>query len=194
MEDSKAFKKIAYLSKDNASFSHILKHNGVLKLPTSQEDIFQYMAKIIIKQQLSLQVANSIWSKLLATSNNDLFNFLTHENTDILLNSGISKRKLESMLRLKQEHLKDNLNKNISADNINETKNYICSLYGFGEWSSEMICLFYLGSPDIWSKSDATLNKAIKLLNIDNNFIDNCSPYKSYLALHLWKAIDSKLI
>ena len=74
-------------------------------------------------------------------------------------------------------------------------KKTITSLWGFGDWSAEMIAIFYLGKTNIWSEKDLILNKGI------NQICDQCKltpdellkivdPYQSYLALHIWRHKD----
>ena len=77
-----------------------------------------------------------------------------------------------------------------------EAKAEIQNLKGFGNWSSDIVLLFYLGRKNIFPFGDATLNKAvIKLYNQDISkdlsFLDWARPYRGILALYLWKWVDN---
>ena len=82
--------------------------------------------------------------------------------------------------------------------NESELSLFIQSLWGFGPWSAEIIAMFFYGMPDIWAKKDLILNRYIKLIaKLENesyeNIIQVYSPFKTYLALHIWKANNSGL-
>jgi len=76
-----------------------------------------------------------------------------------------------------------------------EYKKKITKLWGFGDWSAEMIAIFYLGKTNIWSEKDLILNRGIHEL-CDKSEINPekllalMNPYQSYLALHLWRDKD----
>jgi len=191
--EEKAYNHLLENSTINNSLNIIIKKNGVIYIPSNNFTLFDFMSRLIIKQQLSNKVAEVIWDRLIGTSKNDFFNFISLENKNSILDCGVSNRKFEAIYRLKKEYSLNKLEK-IYLNNIDDAKNYIMSLYGFGEWSVTMICLFYLKHEDMWSNNDATLIKALRLLELNKKSIELFSPYKSFLALHLWKAIDTKII
>lgn len=190
----KAFNHLLKITNKDSAFYDILNQNGVIHIPKNSENIFNFMVKLIVKQQLSNKVADVIWNRLLQKTNNNILEYISLENRSNILACGISNRKFEAIYRLKNTHLDEKLCININSNDIQKSKKYILSLYGFGSWSAEMISLFYLKDSNVWSDNDATLKKATTILGLDNNYIKNSSPYTSYLALHLWKAIDNKII
>ena len=75
----------------------------------------------------------------------------------------------------------------------------VSSVWGLGLWSAEMTAIFYFGHEDVWSYKDAALQRGLRYIceeNITkhNVLLNHFSPYKTFLSLHLWKAIDTKLI
>jgi DNA-3-methyladenine glycosylase II len=76
-----------------------------------------------------------------------------------------------------------------------EFKKTITNLWGFGDWSAEMIAIFYLGKTNIWSQKDLILKRGIDQLCNGSNLTPNkllqlVDPYQSYLALHIWRYKD----
>ena len=74
-------------------------------------------------------------------------------------------------------------------------KKLIKSLWGFGDWSAEMIAIFYLGRTNVWSEKDLILNKGINEICSESNITPDellklIDPYQSYLALHIWRNKD----
>jgi DNA-3-methyladenine glycosylase II len=71
---------------------------------------------------------------------------------------------------------------------------------GMGDWTASIIALFYVGHEDVFPYADGSIRRAIALLEgkrrnkkhrIDP---DKAAPYRSYLALYLWRALDSGVI
>ena len=91
----------------------------------------------------------------------------------------------------------ENLNPNqidLSLDRIQEVKEKIRELWGFGPWSAEMILIGYLGRQDIWSVNDSSLQRGIKLAvkstEDTEKIVRRFKPYRTLLARHIWKGLD----
>lgn len=178
----------------NEKLYEIIKKNGNIDFPKNQDNLFDFLVKLVIKQQLSNNVAEKIWGRLIKYSSGNVFDFINSERSDILSLCGISNQKKLSIIRLKEKFSVQDFDKNLFLGSTVEIKNKIISWYGFGEWSADMVCIFYLKNPDIWAVQDSTLKKMKQYFNLSEEFIELCSPYRSYLSLHLWKAVDDKLI
>ncbi len=70
---------------------------------------------------------------------------------------------------------------------------------GLGDWSAGIIALFYVGHEDVFPKGDGSLQRAIKLLSLRKGGLPRsyrfnpeiAQPFRSYLALYLWQALDT---
>ena len=72
---------------------------------------------------------------------------------------------------------------------------------GLGDWTAGIIALFYVGHEDVFPEGDGSLKRAISIINDQmprkkRQVFDpeNAKPYRSYLALYLWRALDSGLL
>jgi DNA-3-methyladenine glycosylase II len=71
---------------------------------------------------------------------------------------------------------------------------------GMGAWTAAIIALFYVGHEDVFPHADGSLQRAIRLLEgrrrLKTHRLDpeRAAPYRSYLALYLWRALDSGVI
>lgn len=71
---------------------------------------------------------------------------------------------------------------------------------GMGAWTASIIALSYVGHEDVFPFADGSIRRAIALLEgkrrLKKYRIDPAlaAPYRSYLALYLWRALDSGLI
>ena len=111
-------------------------------------------------------------------------------------NDGLSNNKIKAILGARVAVMSGDITLSKISEMDDETyKKTITSLWGFGDWSAEMIAIFYLGKTNIWSEKDLILNKGI------NEICDQCEltpdellkivdPYQSYLALHIWRHKD----
>lgn len=86
--------------------------------------------------------------------------------------------------------------------NAGALQDEVSNLHGLGPWSASIIAMFYVGHEDIFPLGDGSLIRAIKILNNQparrksrQTFrADDAAPYRSYLALYLWKALDTGAI
>ena len=72
---------------------------------------------------------------------------------------------------------------------------------GMGPWTASIIALFYVGHEDVFPAADGSIQRAIALIEgaskgrrkrrVDP---DQAVPYRSYLALYLWRALDTGLL
>ena len=184
------------------SLNEIFRNNGVIFLKKSKKNLFAFMINLIISQQLSTKAANAIWKnvkELEKTKMLSLMDICSKKNSDILENCGLSKNKTKAAILLRQSFKQNKINEDaLSKMNESELSLFIQSLWGFGPWSAEIIAMFFYGMPDIWAEKDLILNRYIKLIaKLENesyeNIIQVYSPFKTYLALHIWKANNSGL-
>lgn len=71
---------------------------------------------------------------------------------------------------------------------------------GMADWTASIIALFYVGHEDVFPYADGSIRRAIGLLEgkrrSKKHRVDPelAAPYRSYLALYLWRALDTGVI
>ena len=205
MSMSSAINKI-FLKKTRKKLSNlhaIFEANGPLYLSSSKEDLFIYMARLVCSQQLSLSAAETIWKKIVAqleSDNRTLFEACNNDYIDKIGSCGLSGNKVKALLGLKTAFINKEISKELLINKTHpEVVKLISSFWGFGPWSGDMVAMFYLGLNDVWSQGDLILNRGLNVLSdktsySDSELLDFFSPYRSYLALHIWKATNNKLL
>ena len=178
----------------------IIKKNGVMHIDVPKDlDIFDCLAQTVVEQQLSYKAANSIWNKIknsAAEKNIILIEYFRKKNTASIRNNGLSNNKLKAIMGAKQAIESGDITlQKLSIMTYPEFKKTITNLWGFGDWSAEMIAIFYLGKTNIWSQKDLILKRGIDQLCDGSNLTPNkllqlVDPYQSYLALHIWRYKD----
>ena len=179
----------------------IIKANGVIniEIPTDIE-LFDCLAQTVVEQQLSYKAAKSIWNKIKTSSEERKINLIDYFDTKYIAHirkDGLSENKIKAILGAKEAVSGGEITlKGLSEMNDIEFKASITGLWGFGDWSAEMIAIFYLGRTNIWSEKDLILNKGINHICDEceltpNELLEIVDPYQSYLALHIWRSKDS---
>ena len=124
---------------------------------------FESFARTIVGQQLSVKAAATIWGRveLLASP-------FTPENVlklkdEKLRAAGLSYQKIKYLRGLSQAVLDETFDpdalKKLSDEKVIEA---ITALNGFGRWSAEMVLMFALARPDVFSGGDLGLREGIK--------------------------------
>ena len=151
----------------------IILDNGVINIQVPNNlDVFDCLAQTVVEQQLSYKAATSIWKKINNSAKEldmKLMDYLSEENTISMRNDGLSNNKIKAILGARVAVKSGDITLSKISEMDDETyKKTITSLWGFGDWSAEMIAIFYLGKTNIWSEKDLILNKGI------NQICDQC--------------------
>jgi DNA-3-methyladenine glycosylase II len=75
-----------------------------------------------------------------------------------------------------------------------ELKKSICTHKGLGEWTASVLALYHFGFEDVFPDKDGIIRRAMGLVKEKYGLaIDpaKAKPYRSYLALALWRAVGS---
>jgi len=178
----------------------IIKANGPIniEIPTDIE-LFDCLAQTVVEQQLSYKAAKSIWNKIKTSSEERNIKLIDYFDTKYIADirkDGLSENKIKAILGAKEAVSGGEITlKGLSEMNDIEFKASITGLWGFGDWSAEMIAIFYLGRTNVWSEKDLILNKGINQICeqcelTPHELLEIIDPYQSYLALHIWRYKD----
>ena len=178
----------------------IIKSNGVISIDIPEDlELFDCLAQTVCEQQLSYKAAKNIWSKVKLSSQKRklaLIDYFDSKYINSIRKDGLSKNKIKSIIGAKKAILEKKITlEKLSAMDEQEYRQCITNLWGFGDWSAEMIAIFYLGRTNIWSEKDLILNKGINEICSESNITPDellklIDPYQSFLALHIWRNKD----
>ena len=178
----------------------IVIQNGIISIDVPKNlDVFDCFAQTVVEQQLSYKAAKSIWSKVTDSAkkmNIKLIDYFDEKNFKLIRNNGLSQNKIKSIMGAKEAINNGSISMNIIQElPYKEYKDLIKSLWGFGDWSAEMIAIFYLGRTNVWSDGDLMLKKGIEEICENSNItpdelVELVDPFQSYLALHIWRHKD----
>ena len=71
-----------------------------------------------------------------------------------------------------------------------------------GDWTASILALFYVGHEDVFPAGDGSLQRAITALQRIGTKRsrrykfdpERAQPFRSYLALYLWQALDTGML
>lgn len=196
MED---FKEIhSFLIKRSDPFPYLnklIKKNGVQIQKKTDLDLLSFVCKTIVSQQISNKAAMNIWSKIVELSQKGTLNLGELLVKNKLCNIGVSKQKLSYMKEFSSAISEGKLDEaELLTLDSHSLKKKLLLFRGVGEWTVNMIEIFYLMDFNIWPKKDFIIQKMIRVVNNETEtpikYSKVFSPYLSILALHFWKACD----
>lgn len=192
-------KALRHLKKDLV-LSEIIKQYKIEE-SNSSVDLYQDLIDSIISQQLSGKAAATIFGrfKLLFGKKFPTPKQILKMPDDKIRACGISYSKIRYIKGICQAIEDNTLNiKKISTLSDEEVIIELTKLKGVGRWTAEMILIFSLRRPDVFSVGDLGLRTAVsKLYKIEREdrakieeLAKKWSPYRSLAARLLWKSLE----
>ncbi len=158
-------------------------------------DLFSSVVHHIIGQQISTKAQTTIWQRM-----KDSFGEI---RADRMSTATISELQSFGMTFRKAEYIKDFAEKvqsgefdlkNLYSLSDSEAIKMLTSIKGIGVWTAEMILLFCLQRPDVFSFDDLAIRRGLRMVyhhrEIDRRLFEKYrkrfSPYCSVASLYLW--------
>lgn len=186
--------EISYLRSKDKRLAEVIDQIGMIKREIDP-DLFFSVVHHIIGQQISMKAQATIWQRMKDA--------LGEVNAETILAADIPKLQSLGMTFRKAEYITDFAQKvhsgafNLDAvwqmadeDAIRE----LSSLKGIGVWTAEMILLFCMQRPNIFSYDDLAIQRGLRMVyhhrEIDRKRFERYrkrfSPYCSVASLYLW--------
>lgn len=172
-----------------------------LTLTPHQESPFcERLCRAVAGQQLSVKAAASIWARVVDSAHNEpLVDYLATASADRLRGCGLSAAKAKSMGAIALAAQSNQLNETMLEDlDHDERSRCLTEIWGVGQWTADMMGIFYFGDPDIWPDGDTTARKNLERLTSRRRktvrTAARFAPYRSYLALYMWHQADTPIV
>ena len=188
-------KETDYLKKKDKRMAEVIDRIGHVERKVDT-DLFSAVVHHIVGQQISTKAQETIWQRMLSA--------LGEVNAETVLAAGVSKLQSLGMTFRKAEYITDFAEKIRSgAFNLESVKHMsdadairaLSSLKGIGVWTAEMILLFCLQRPNVFSYDDLAIQRGLRMVyhhrKIDRKLFEKYhrrfSPYCSVASLYLWE-------
>lgn len=174
----------------------IIEVGSVELQPNNLMPLDHRLCRSVTGQQLSVIAARTIWGRVMeAAGDTPLSEFFVEENRELMRNCGLSAAKVRSMCGIAEEARNGRLEKNDFQAMDHKTRSkHLTQLWGVGQWTADMISIFYFGDEDVWPDGDlAARNTLIKLTSKRRKTVrtaERFAPYRSHLAIYMWEYKD----
>ena len=189
----------------NAAYRHIsmtvpalgdlLAATGRVPLPpANDEPVAHALVRIVAGQMLSRTAAQAILSRLAEAARQSRCGPVYRLPEAQLVAAGLSRRKARTIQLI--AHMADTETERLESWRqlpFQDLRSEVSSVWGMSDWSASVLAIFHFGQPDVVPLSDGSLVRAIRLAEqiIGEQIAhEACSPYRSYLAMTLWAALD----
>ena len=186
----------AYLSARDERMAAVIAQAGHIEREVDT-DLFSAVIHHIVGQQISTKAQATIWKRM-----RDEFGVV---DAAAVLGAGVEKLQSFGMTFRKSEYITDFARKiesgefdleGIRQKPDDEAIRELSSLKGVGVWTAEMILLFCMQRPDVFSYDDLAIQRGLRMVyhhrKIDRKLFEKYrrrfSPYCSVASLYLWAA------
>lgn len=184
------------------ALSTIVDRTGKPSLPgPSDTSISDALACIVAGQMLSQQSAQSIIERMRQRAADRELHTLVELPIDELRACGLSGRKAKT-ISIIAELVREQPNRFECWRDLEfgRLRSEVCTIWGLSDWSASMLAIFHLGHEDVFPLSDGSIVRAVALVEQSmpelsgTDWFSDAAPYRSYLAVTLWAALDSGLL
>ncbi|MEO0395447.1 MAG: DNA-3-methyladenine glycosylase 2 family protein [Cyanobacteria bacterium P01_A01_bin.137] len=172
-----------------------------LKLTTNKDTPFsERLCRAVAGQQLSVKAAASIWGRIVdSAAEQPLVDYFSTVSPETLRHCGLSAAKAKAMRAIALATLANQLNESLLSElDHGERTQCLTEIWGVGQWTADMMSIFYFGDPDIWPDGDTTARKNLERLTSRRRktvrTAARFAPYRSYLALYMWHQADTPIV
>lgn len=186
--------ELAYLRKKDKRLCEVINRVGMIERRVDT-DLFASVVHHIVGQQISSKAQATIWQRLQAA--------LGEVNAAGILNAGVPKLQGFGMTFRKAEYITDFARKVQSGDfdlaavaamDDAEAIRALSSLKGIGVWTAEMILLFCLQRPNVFSFDDLAIQRGLRMIyhhraitrQLFEKYQRRFSPYCSVASFYIW--------
>lgn len=162
----------------------------------------EVLCRAVVGQQLSVAAARTIWGRVVdsatgSESQRSLIEHLAQAAPATLRACGLSAAKAKAMRAIAFASQAGELEADeLSRLDHSERSQRLTCLWGVGQWTADMMGIFYFADPDIWPDGDVTARKTLeKLTSTRRKTIRTAArfnPNRSHLALYMWQYADAK--
>ncbi|AII15336.1 3-methyladenine DNA glycosylase/8-oxoguanine DNA glycosylase [Campylobacter iguaniorum] len=185
--------EINYLKNKDKMLARIIDQIGHVKKEV-RSDLFACVVNSIIGQQISTKAHQSIWGKFQAELGVVNAGAIIAKQ-DKLQGLGISYRKADYILDFAKKVASSELNLDeLSQLGDDEFITELSKLKGIGVWTAEMILIFCLQRPNVFSYGDLAILRGIRMVyhhrfiskELFEKYRRRFSPYCSVVSLYFW--------
>ena len=172
---------------------------GPISIPSrSRQSLSYQLSKTIVGQQLSIRAANSIWGRIEKSAQLagiGIPDYFIERYKNEIRQCGVSMAKLKALMSVCNAESRGELHgPSLARLEPADRSKRLLKIFGVGQWTCDMVSIFYFRSPDVWPLGDAAVQKQFKMLvscDDPNSAAKKFEPHRTFLALAMYKIANS---
>lgn len=194
-------KEISYLKNKDKKLAEVIEKVGLIERKTDPE-LFSTLVHHIVGQQISTKAQATIWERIKNSFGSVTPERVLNASVDEIRSFGISLRKVEYIKDFAEKvHTGEFDIEAAEKMEDDELIKYLTTLKGVGVWTAEMILLFCLQRPNVFSFDDLAIQRGLRMVyhhrKIDRKLFDKYkrrfTPYCSVASLYLWAVSNGEI-
>lgn len=194
-------KEISYLKNKDKKLAEVIEKVGLIERKTDPE-LFSALVHHIVGQQISIKAQATIWERIKNSFGSVTSERVLNASVDEIRSFGISLRKVEYIKDFAEKvHTGEFDIEAAEKMEDDELIKYLTTLKGVGVWTAEMILLFCLQRPNVFSFDDLAIQRGLRMVyhhrKIDRKLFEKYrrrfSPYCSVASLYLWAVSNGEI-
>ena len=174
--------------------------------PQPHEDLYLALLRAIVSQQISTKAAAAIWKRFQALFPPEGYpepREVLQMDEDLMRGAGLSRQKagyLKAIAEYNERGLLD-YDHLTSLDEEAFTQ-HLTAIRGVGRWTAQMLQMFALDQPDVFSEGDLGVQNAMRrLYGLEETgralqkhmlvIAERWRPYRTLACKYLWQSLDS---
>ena len=182
----------------SSALTEALLSSGPLALSrrNKNQPLAEVLCRAVAGQQLSTKAAATIWGRVLERAGDrDLVRYLGETDPLELRSAGLSNAKSKAVQAIAEAAQAGELDPDELRKLDRDARcQRLTTIWGVGDWTADMIDIFYFGNRDVWPDGDVAARKTLEKLTSRRRKTEKTAalfaPYRSYLALHMWHHCD----
>lgn len=161
-------------------------------------DLGLYLCRAVVGQQLSGAAASTIWARLeaaLGCRGPELPERCRPAALTRIRASGVSGAKARTLIGIREARRSGLLDEALAARDRRARDERLREIWGVGQWTCDMVSIFYCKDPDVWPRGDVSVQRAFRSAlgeaAADAGELHRAfAPWRSILTLHLYRYLD----
>lgn len=187
-------KEISYLKQKDAKMAEVIDRIGHIHRG-GIDDLYAAIINSIIGQQISTKAHKTIWNRMLEKYGEITPQVIDQADAEELQALGTTYRKVQYMKDVTSKVISGEFDpEKIREMSDQEAIEALSSLRGIGVWTAEMLLLFCLQRPDIFSYGDLAILRGLRMVyhhrkitpQLFEKYRRRFSPYCTTASLYLW--------
>lgn len=173
-----------------------------IELTRRSGDLMEALIRSIVGQQLSVKAADTIYGRfraLFVTKTFPTAEVILRTDDEKLRGAGLSYAKVSYVKSVANAFVSDLIDpEKVKKQTDEEVIAELMQIKGIGKWSAEMILIFTLARPDVFSVDDLGIRNAItNLYGLTDkkemvNLAEKWKPHRSAACWYLWRSLENK--